>query len=168
MPIAPGSDLARRLVAERRDHSGTVALVGGAPREEAWLAAALPHHRVLHCAPPMGVRDDPQLQREIALFVEQSDADIVFLAIGAPQSEIVAHAISRRSSARGVALCIGASIEFLSGAKRRAPAWMQRAGMEWVFRLASEPTRLWRRYLVEGPKIFLIWGRALFRGDTAR
>ena len=168
LPIAPGSDLARSLIAARRDHSGSVALVGGAAREAAWLATAMPRHRIRHYAPPMGVRDEPDLQREIARFVEQSAADIVFIAIGAPQSEIVAHAISRRGSARGVALCIGASIEFLSGAKRRAPAWMQRAGMEWLFRLGREPARLWRRYLVEGPRIFVIWGRALARRRTAR
>jgi exopolysaccharide biosynthesis WecB/TagA/CpsF family protein len=58
-----------------------------------------------------------------------------------------------------VALCIGASIEFLSGARRRAPRWMQRAGLEWAFRLLSEPRRLWRRYIVEGPRIFVIWYR---------
>ena len=168
LPIAPGSDLTRHLISARREQPGSVALVGGAAREAAWLAAALPHHRILHCSPPMGVRDKPELQREIARFVEQSSADVVFIAIGAPQSEIVAHAISRRGSARGVALCIGASIEFLSGAKRRAPTWMQRAGLEWLFRLASEPARLWRRYLVEGPRIFLIWRRARVRRGACR
>jgi N-acetylglucosaminyldiphosphoundecaprenol N-acetyl-beta-D-mannosaminyltransferase len=56
-----------------------------------------------------------------------------------------------------VGLCIGASVEFLSGAKRRAPRWMQRAGLEWLYRLLSEPRRLWRRYLVKGPRVFKLW-----------
>ena len=60
-------------------------------------------------------------------------------------------------SVHGVGLCIGASIEFLSGAKRRAPLWVRRLRIEWAFRLASEPRRLWRRYLIEGPRIFAIW-----------
>ena len=83
----------------------------------------------------------------------------LFFAIGAPQSEIVFAEILERGQARGVALCIGASLEFLTGAKTRAPLWMQRAGLEWLFRLGTEPRRLWRRYLVEGPKIFGIWRR---------
>ena len=56
--------------------------------------------------------------------------------------------------AGGTGLCIGASVEFVTGAKRRAPRWMQRLGVEWLHRLLSEPGRLWRRYLVEGPRIF--------------
>jgi exopolysaccharide biosynthesis WecB/TagA/CpsF family protein len=52
---------------------------------------------------------------------------------------------------------VGASLEFLAGEKRRAPRLVQAASMEWAFRLLSEPGRLWRRYLVEGPAIFRIW-----------
>jgi exopolysaccharide biosynthesis WecB/TagA/CpsF family protein len=54
---------------------------------------------------------------------------------------------------------MGASIVLLRGAGRPAPRWMQRAGLEWAFRLLSEPRRLWRRYIVEGPRIFVIWYR---------
>jgi N-acetylglucosaminyldiphosphoundecaprenol N-acetyl-beta-D-mannosaminyltransferase len=46
---------------------------------------------------------------------------------------------------------VGAAFDFISGAKRRAPAWMQRSGLEWVYRLASEPRRLWKRYLIGNP-----------------
>ena len=107
----------------------------------------------------MGVRDRPALQEEIACFVEREAPDFTFLAMGAPQSELVAQRLANRGKARGVALCIGASIEFLSGARRRAPRWTQRLGLEWAFRLLSEPRRLWRRYLVQGPRIFVIWYR---------
>ncbi|MGX7953605.1 WecB/TagA/CpsF family glycosyltransferase [Tsuneonella sp. HG249] len=160
LPLAPGSDLVRCLIATRRSAEGSVTLIGGSALDAQWLAAALPRHRVHHFAPPMGVRDDPALQAKIARFVEHSDADIAFFAIGAPQSEIVAHLIARRGAARGVGLCIGASIEFLSGRKRRAPRWMQQASLEWLFRLGTEPARLWRRYLFDGPRIFFIWCRA--------
>lgn len=157
LPVTPGSDIVRALVSRRSEVSGRLALVGGRPEEAAWLRQALPHHSVLHLDPPMGVRDSAAAQDVIARFVEDADADIVLFAIGAPQSEIVCHAIARRGRARGVGLCIGASIEFLSGAKSRAPRWMQRAGLEWLFRLASEPGRLWRRYLVRGPRVFRLW-----------
>lgn len=164
LPVTPGSDLVRELVARAAEQEGRLALVGGRPEEAEWLRRALPRWRIEHLDPPMGVRDDPAAQGAIADFVERADAGLVLFAIGAPQSEIVAHAIARRGRARGVALCIGASVEFLSGAKRRAPGWMQRAGLEWLFRLTSEPGRLWRRYLLRGPRVFRIW----WRGRAAR
>lgn len=160
IPVTPGSDIVRALVARRRELSGTLALVGGRDEEAQWLRGALPRHRLVHLAPPMGVRDSAEAQDAIARFVEETSADIVLFAIGAPQSEIVCRTIARRGEARGVGLCIGASVEFLSGAKRRAPRWMQRAGLEWLFRLASEPGRLWRRYLVRGPRVFRLWWTA--------
>ena len=110
-------------------------------------------------APPPGVLRDPAAQQDIVAFVEGCPAGVHFFAIGAPQSELVCARIAKRGVARGVGLCIGASLEFLTGEKARAPLWMQRTGLEWLFRLASEPARLWRRYLLEGPQIFLIWWR---------
>ncbi len=157
LPVTPGSDIVRALVRERQGRAGTVALVGGRVEEADWLRRAMPHHTVLHHQPPMGVRDDAATQQSIARFVEDSRAELALFAIGAPQSEIVCRAIALRRRASGLGLCIGASVEFLSGAKRRAPTWMQKAGLEWLFRLANEPTRLWHRYLVRGPRVFALW-----------
>lgn len=159
LPVVPGSDLTRALVEQGIPPGEGVVLIGGSPDEARWLQRALPKARIFHFEPPMGVRDRPELHDLIAEFVERQDAAYVLIAIGAPQSELVAHRIAQRGKARGVALCIGASVEFLSGARRRAPRWMQAIGMEWAFRLLSEPRRLWRRYLVEGPRIFAIWLR---------
>lgn len=58
--------------------------------------------------------------------------------------------------AKGTALCIGASLEFLTGQLKRAPRLAQKLYLEWAHRLLSEPRRMWRRYLIEGPKIFLL------------
>lgn len=158
LPVTPGSDLVREWVAQAaKRQGGSLALVGGRAEEAAWLRQTLPRWHVIHFDPPMGVRDDSAAQTAIAEFVEGAGANLVLFAIGAPQSEIVAHAIARRGKAGGVGLCIGASVEFLSGAKRRAPRLMQRAGLEWLFRLASEPGRLWRRYLLRGPRVFRLW-----------
>lgn len=159
LDLVPGSDLTRCLIESGLAPDVSIVLVGGRDEEAQWLRGTLPGVRIAHFSPPMGVRDNPALHAEIADFVEREQADLVFLAMGAPQSEIVAHHIAGRGRARGVALCIGASVEFLSGARRRAPRWMQRAGLEWLFRLLSEPRRLWRRYLIEGPRIFRIWLR---------
>ena len=55
---------------------------------------------------------------------------------------------AHRAALRCVTVGVGAAFDFLSGAKAQAPGWMQRAGLEWLFRLIHEPRRLWRRYLI--------------------
>lgn len=159
LPTVPGSDLTRVLLDEGIPSGTKVALIGGSVADAAWLRSRLPDATTLHFEPPMGVLRDPRAQQAIVDFVERERPQLTLFAIGAPQSEIVAHQLQQRERTGGVALCIGASIEFLTGAKRRAPRAMQRLGLEWAFRLASEPRRLWRRYLVEGPAIFAIWWR---------
>jgi len=159
LPVVPGSDLTRVLIEGGMPTGTIVALIGGSARDATWLQAQLPDATIRHFEPPMGVRDNASAQQAIVDFVEAEQPNLTLFAIGAPQSEIVAHRIQQSGRARGVALCIGASIEFLTGAKRRAPRVMQRLGLEWAFRLLSEPRRLWRRYLVEGPPIFAIWWR---------
>ena len=69
--------------------------------------------------------------------------------------------------ATGMALCIGASLDFITERQRRAPRVMQRLSIEWVHRLASDPKRMWRRYLLEGPRIFLLAARHR-RGSAVR
>ena len=154
----PGSDLTKQLLNEK-DTSWRCAIIGGDAVLHAHIARLYPQHTWIYHQPPMGVRRSPAARVDIAKFVERANADIVFFAIGAPQSEICCYEIAQRGRAPGVALCIGASLEFLTGAKKRAPLWMQQFSLEWLHRLGSEPQRLWRRYLVEGPRIFLIWRR---------
>ncbi len=159
LPLVPGSDLTRILLAAGAFPGTRVALIGGSAAEAAWLRRQLARAEVLHLEPPMGVLRDVAVQQSIADYIETERPALTLFAIGAPQSEIVAHGVQQRGRAGGVGLCIGASIEFLTGNKRRAPRAMQRLNLEWAFRLLSEPRRLWRRYLVEGPKIFAIWAR---------
>ena len=159
LPVVPGSDLTRILIEHGVPAGTRIALIGGSDADAAWLGGRLPNADVRHFTPPMGVRDSAPAQQTIVDFVEAERPDLTLFAIGAPQSEIVAHQIRQRDTAHGVGLCIGASIEFLTGAKSRAPRAIQNLGFEWAFRLISEPRRLWRRYLVEGPPIFAIWWR---------
>ncbi len=86
-----------------------------------------------------------------------------FLAIGSPQQEIVAQKLKERGVARGLALCVGASVNYITGVERRAPLWMQQLGFEWLFRLLQDPRRLAKRYLVRGPRIFLLLRRIELR-----
>lgn len=158
LEAVPGSDLTRQLLSEN-NAGWRCAIIGGDSTLHAEISRLYPQHVWASHQPPMGVRRNPKAKLEIIEFVENANADIIFFAIGAPQSEICCFDIKQRGNARGVALCVGASLEFLTGAKKRAPLWMQRSSLEWLHRLTSEPHRLWRRYLLEGPKIFLIWRR---------
>jgi N-acetylglucosaminyldiphosphoundecaprenol N-acetyl-beta-D-mannosaminyltransferase len=102
---------------------------------------------------PNGIEGHEALHR-IAL----SQPAIVFICLGMPKQENWAIQHRAKVSA-SLVMCVGAAMEFALGQKRRAPMWMQRNGLEWVWRLASEPRRLWRRYLVES----LAFARLLWR-----
>jgi len=78
-------------------------------------------------------------------------ADLVFVALGPPKQELWIDR-ARDVIHPAVALGVGASLDFLVGKYKRAPRWMGRVGLEWAYRLSQEPRRLWRRYLVEGPR----------------
>lgn len=159
LSLVTGSGLVARMVSKPLPTGLRIALVGGNDRQRAWLASKQPDCEIIHYQPPMGLRTNMEAQAVVAAFVEETAADITLLTVGAPQSELIANLIRKRGRARGVALCVGASLEFLTGEKRRAPEWVQSLSMEWAFRLLSEPRRLARRYLIDGPRIFLIWYR---------
>jgi exopolysaccharide biosynthesis WecB/TagA/CpsF family protein len=108
-----------------------------------------------HIEPPMGFINDPEAVEACLRFIEaQSPFRFCFLALGCPQQEILANKLRERGIARGLTLCIGASIDFMTGVERRAPQWMQRAALEWAFRLLQDPRHMAGRYLLRGPRIF--------------
>lgn len=157
LPVASGADLAAALFAEGIDPAETLTIVGG---DEALIEALVDQFKLIdvrwHKA-PMGLRDNPAAIEKAAAFIAAQRARFVFLCVGAPQQEMIAKATLARGDAVGLGLCFGAALEFLVDRKPRAPQWMRDVGLEWLHRLGSEPGRLWRRYLVDGPKIFLIW-----------
>lgn len=162
LDVVTGSDLTAYLFHGGFLNGRKVALIGGDDSMVPELRERFPSIEVVQHRPPMGVMQMPNAVDEIIRFIEIARADFVLLAIGAPQSEIIALKCARRKTARGVGLCIGASIEFLLGRKARAPAWMQSLSLEWAFRLLNEPRRLWKRYLVTGPRILLlVWQKRL-------
>lgn len=156
LPLVAGSDLTAALFDGQFTAGDKVVIIGGndtiLPRlRQGWPDVLFDQH-----LPPMGVLRNAAAQDAIIHFVKEAQAQYIFFAIGCPQSEILAHACARSGVDRGVALCVGASIDFVLGDLKRAPPIWQRLGLEWLFRLLSEPKRLWRRYLIEGPRIFLI------------
>ncbi len=154
--VVTGSDLTAALFKRVVTSGDRVAIIGGHLDTVARLSALFPGPEFVQHIPPMAMSSNPFAMQLAEDFVGDCKANFVLFAIGAPQSEILAHRCAMRGRARGIGLCIGASVDFLLGDQRRAPAWMRSAGLEWAYRLASDPKRLWRRYLIEGPRVFLI------------
>ncbi len=87
----------------------------------------------------------PEEDREVISMINTAHSDIVWVGIGSPKQELWMSRHLGQVSAP-VLIGVGAAFDFLSGRKKQAPRWIQRSGFEWLFRLASEPKRLWRRY----------------------
>ncbi len=156
LPVLPGSDLTARMFDQVIDPDDRIAIVGGHADEIGALAPRYGLQDVHHYDPPMGfIRNPVEVARAIR-FVVDVQARYVFLAVGSPQQELLAYAIARAGEATGIGLCVGASLDFLTGVQERAPDAMQRFAVEWLYRLATNPRRLSRRYLVDGPEIFQI------------
>jgi N-acetylglucosaminyldiphosphoundecaprenol N-acetyl-beta-D-mannosaminyltransferase len=159
LPACPGSDLTARLFAESVDPAEPVVIIGASADVIDAVKARYGLKDVRWYQPPMGLKSNPEAVQATAQFCVDNPARFSFICVGSPQQEMVARAIKLSGKAIGIGLCVGASLEFLAGTRSRAPRWMQQARLEWLFRLSSEPKVLWRRYLVEGPKIFSIWWR---------
>lgn len=156
LPVITGSDLTARVVARAWEQRLLIAIVGPTAASCAALQNRYPGLNVVSHTPPMGFITSEREIQECVEFVVKTQAALVFLAVGMPRQEILAHRIAEDPKATGVGLCVGASIDFLTGKQHRAPVWLQKAGFEWLHRLISDPRRLARRYLIECPRIFYL------------
>ena len=161
--VCPGSDLTERLFNDVIARGDVVILIGGDASQARALASRFGLQNLQHLDPPMGFTRDAEALETCLRFIEAySPFRFCFIAVGCPQQELVAQQLKARGRARGLALCVGASINYLTGAERRAPRWMQSLGMEWLYRMMGDPGRLARRYLVRGPHIFPLLQRFTF------
>ena len=161
VPVCTGSDLIAHLFATVMTPADPLILIGGSAAQANTLIERHGLRRLAHFNPPMGFIHDAEAVEACLRFVESnSPFRFCLLAVGSPQQEFIAQALKARGKARGLALCIGASIDFLTGVERRAPRWMRRAGLEWLFRLVQAPERMAARYLVRGPRVFALLRRA--------
>jgi N-acetylglucosaminyldiphosphoundecaprenol N-acetyl-beta-D-mannosaminyltransferase len=167
-----GSDLLLPLLKLAARRGWRVYLLGGAPGVAQAVARLLTEE--------MGITvagwDDARIERDGSDPTGQSverarmaKADLIFVALGPPKQELWIHR-SMDAVRPAVALGVGASLDFLVGKYRRAPAWMGRVGLEWLFRLLQEPRRLWRRYLIEAPRFIgiVLATRRLPRSERLR
>lgn len=168
-PVVPGSDLTARLVGEVISPNEPVTIVGMTDEAMVAFAERSGLRRIAHHNPPMGFDEDPLAVERAVRFIEEHPARFTFIAVGEPRQCRLAYAVKQRGIARGVGLCIGASLLFLSGHERRAPLVVQQAGLEWAWRLGHNPRRLARRYLLDSPRIvtmLLEEARSLQRGGA--
>jgi len=135
-----------------------VGLYGGAPRTLNILIEKL---RALHkdlkvvysFSPPFDAMS-PEEDTLIVNAINRSGARILFVGLGCPKQEI--WMAEHRGLVNAVMLGVGAAFDFHAGVKAQAPAWMQKVGLEWLFRLFTEPRRLWKRYLYHNPRFILL------------
>lgn len=105
-------------------------------------------------SPPFGFEKDEAECQKILELIKESGATVLAVGLGAPKQEKWIAQYKEQLPNIKIFLAIGATIDFEAGEKSRAPKWMSESGLEWLYRLATEPKRLWKRYLVESLPFF--------------
>jgi N-acetylglucosaminyldiphosphoundecaprenol N-acetyl-beta-D-mannosaminyltransferase len=147
-----GADLVEPLceVAARRDIPLYVVGPGRGPQSAAIAALRRRYNglRIVGAEAPRLAAGDPAFDHAaLAARIAESGAKLCFICLGAPKQELLADALAPQCPEVGF-VCVGAAFDFIADASLRAPPWMQRSGIEWLWRLAREPRRLAARYLV--------------------
>lgn len=147
-----GVDLFQALCFESAKLGFRIFLLGGQPRAAEKAALVLKERNPginitgTYC-PPLGFENDAGETRRIIERVRASQADLLFVGLGVPKQEYWIHEHYRGLNVR-LSMGIGGAFDMVADIKPRAPKWLQHAGLEWLFRLLAEPSRLWRRYLI--------------------
>lgn len=158
-----GPDLTQVLLENASAEGVPVGFYGTAPHVLKQLVERVQkRYPALHIAyafsPPFRALSPAEDEGVIAA-VNQSGARILFIGLNTPKQDIwmAAH----RDKVQAVMVGVGAAFDFLAESKRQAPRWMMSIGLEWLFRLATEPRRLWKRYLKHNPRFLLFLGLQL-------
>jgi exopolysaccharide biosynthesis WecB/TagA/CpsF family protein len=166
--VCTGSDLTAALFTRVLNPDDRVVLVGGSAAQAELLSRRFGLQDLHHIEPPMGfIHSAAAFEKCVAAIEGLSPFRFCFLAVGSPQQEILAHRLKMRGRTYGTALCVGASINYLTGNEHRAPQWLQQCGLEWLYRLLHDPRRLAKRYLLRGPRIFWLLPRMKLLVRTA-
>jgi len=165
-----GPELMKRVCERSANESVKVFLYGGASKERLELLIdklkeEFPALNIVGSfSPPFRELTDEErtgLHSQIA----DSKAQIVFIGLGCPKQDIFAY--RNRQDIKAIQICVGAAFDFHAGIKSVAPAWMQRSGTEWLYRLVQEPRRLWKRYLVTNSQFLWRLAKQSVRGQLA-
>jgi len=163
--VVPGSDLVPSIFdyyQSKLDKKLKVFLLGAMPgvaeRAAFNIQSQWPNIQVVGLfSPQFGFEKSTKQSEEICELINETMPDIVVFGVGAPKQEIWCDEYATKVKAKAI-LCVGATIDFLAGEKRRAPVWMRKVGLEWLHRMSSEPKRLLKRYTVDALVFpLLVW-----------
>ena len=167
-----GSDLVHWLSRHASQHNYRLFLLGAAPgvteKARDILASTYPGLSVVGChSPPVGFERDNRETARIEALLAECRPDICFVALGSPKQEkwMASHV---DSCGVPLMLGIGAGLDFVAGRFKRAPHWVQACGMEWLWRLCSDPRRLFKRYAIDDSHFFAMVFREWTRGRRMR
>jgi N-acetylglucosaminyldiphosphoundecaprenol N-acetyl-beta-D-mannosaminyltransferase len=154
-----GPNLTLKVCARAAAEGQSIYLYGGSPEILSAFTESLerrfPGIRIAGAEPSKFRRLTPEEKTALAHRVVSSGASITLVGLGCPRQETFAYEF--RETLSMPILAVGAAFPFLAGLIPQAPLWMQNRGLEWLFRLTSEPRRLWRRYLYLNPAyLFLV------------
>ncbi len=147
-----GSDIFITLFEEAEKANLRISLLGGAAGVGERVADVLCRgeeyrERVQIISPPMHFEEDEKANDAVLREIDSHRPNLLFVALGAPRQELWIYRNKYRLRAN-ITLGVGASFDFVAGVQKRAPIWMQKAGLEWFYRMMKDPRRLFMRYLI--------------------
>ncbi len=166
-----GQDIMNALCEQSGSKNLNIGLYGGSSDEllkqvVAKLKLSFPDIKITFSySPPFRPLTD---QEDQAIIKQINDAavNVLFVGIGCPKQE--RWMAEHKCHLNCVMLGVGAAYDFIAGSKKHAPRWIQKLGFEWLFRLLSEPQRLWKRYLQQNPRFIYYFGKQLIAHKLGR
>jgi len=162
--VVPGSELTEYFFENIHNSSDKrpYCILGAEERDVRIIEKKYSIEKIFHYSPPFGFLDsEDEIDKCVDFCLSIPDA-IYFISVGSPRQEILAQRL-KAAKVKGVFLCVGASVLFLSGREKRAPKIFQMLSVEWLYRLVQSPRRLFRRYVIEGPFIFFLLIKYIFK-----
>ena len=155
LEFAPGAYIVPALFESTIKPDDPLSIIGGRPELAQAIREKFGLTNLVQHIPPMGLMQNEGAIAETVAFIAAHPSRFVFVSMGPPQSEQLCLRVMRDGRASGIGLCVGSSLAVLIGEVNAAPDWMERHSLVWLHRLAREPRRLWRRYLVRG--MYGVW-----------
>ncbi len=144
-----GPDLMLELCKLASDTDQAIFLLGGSPITlellTKKLSAQYPKLKIAGTYSPNLLPEEPLLDLDLIEKINKSEASLLFVGLGCPKQEY--WCATHAPFLKPISIGVGAAFDFHAGTKKRPPLWIQQSGLEWLYRLISEPKRLWRRYL---------------------
>jgi exopolysaccharide biosynthesis WecB/TagA/CpsF family protein len=159
-----GSDLTTALLERNIRPETPITILGGTEQLQERLQEIYGLRCVRRMNPAMGMLEKPEEIERSARFIIDNPAPYIFLVVGTPQAELVAHRVLQLGGGRGVGLCVGSALNFATGLSVRAPVWMRACGLEWLHRLLAAPRTHANRVFVQSfPLLWLALAARLGR-----